>query len=566
MTGRGEAVSAKLAYRPADPASVRDTTIASILRSAASESPAEVALVEGVADASQRRRWTFAELLREAESAAAVLGGLLEPGERIAVWAPSVPESLVLTYAAAMARLVLVPVNPALKEREVHHILRQSGASALFYVPEHRGADLSSTAQGARREVATLQHLFDLERWHERVRASRAFDSGTAGRAEAPAPDDVAQLVYTSGTTGPPKGALLTHRGMTNAARMGAQRFDIRAGDVYVDTMPLFHVGGQVVAFQICQQRATAVLVNSFEPGLVLELLESEGATLTVGVPTMLIALFEHPDFSRRDLSRLRSVSSGGSMVPAELIREIESRLGVRSAIVFGQTEACGFISQTELHDDATDKATTLGKPLPGIEAQVVDSASRRPLGYGEVGELEVRGYNVMKGYHELPADTAETVDGEGWLNTGDLVTMDERGYLRFVGRSRDVIVRGGENIYPAEVEGVINEHPQVSAAAVVPVTDRRWGEVPVAVVRPVPGTRPSGADLETWTRERLAAFKVPRAWELVDDLPLNAAGKIQKFILRERLEREPGRRHVLEGPAHSDGDSNGRGNVQAGN
>jgi len=513
---------------------VLDTTVGGILRAAAGASPDVTALVAGTPDAGSRRRWTYAELLAESEAAAAALAARFEASERVAVVAPSLPESLVLTYAAALAGVVLVPVNPALRAPELAHVLGQSGASGVFLVGEHRGHDLAATVARLRPELPGLREVVFFDEW-ESFLSSAPGPGATAARAVAP--DDIAQLVYTSGTTGSPKGALLTHRGMTNAARVGAVRFGMRPRDVYVQTMPLFHVGGQVVSFQLCQLSATAVLVPAFEPGLVLELIESERATLTCGVPTMLLALVEHPDFPRRDLSSLRAVSGGGAVVPAALVRHIENSLGVQFAVVFGQTEASGFISQTHLGDDAEDKAATLGRPLPGVGARVVDPDSGAARGRGEVGELEVKGPNVMAGYHDLPEDSAAATRPGGWLRTGDLVTMDDRGYLRMTGRLKDMIVSGGENIFPVEIENALAEHPDVAQAAVVGVADRRWGEAAVAVVVAAPGRAPDSAALEAYLREQMAAFKVPRRWVFVDDLPRTASGKVQKHVVRERLE-----------------------------
>jgi fatty-acyl-CoA synthase len=304
--------------------------------------------------------------------------------------------------------------------------------------------------------------------------------------------------------------------------------------------MPLFHVGGQVVSFQLCQLSATAVLVPAFDPGLVLELVETESATLTCGVPTMLLALVDHPDFSRRDLSSLRSVSGGGAVVPAELVAHIERALGVQFAVVFGQTEACGFISQTRLDDSDEDKGATLGSPLPGVGARVVDPESGVVVGRGEVGELEVRGPNVMAGYHELPEETAAAIGPGGWLRTGDLVTMDDRGYLRMTGRLKEMIVSGGENIFPVEIEAVLLEHPDVAQAAVVGVPDQRWGEAAVAVIVPAAARTPDPPDLEAFLRDRMAAFKVPRRWAFVEELPRTASGKVQKHVVRDALVAGP--------------------------
>jgi len=510
---------------------VLDTTVGGILREAARRSPQTPALVVGSPDPVLRRRWTYRELLADAERAAQALAARFEPTERVAVVATSIPESLILTYAAALAGLVLVPVNPALRAEELRHVLGQSGASGVFVEPEYRGHDLVGTLGALAGDLPALREIVVFDHWERFVSAGNG-----ASALPTVGPDDIAQLVYTSGTTGSPKGALLSHRGMTNAARFAATRFGMRPGDVYVQTMPLFHVGGQVVSFQLCQLSATAVLVRAFDPGLVLELIEAETATLTCGVPTMLLALVEHPDFSGRDLSSLRSVSGGGAVVPAELVRHIEDALGVQFAVVFGQTEACGFISQTELDDGAEDKGTTLGRPLPGVDARVVDPHSGDTVGRGEVGELEVRGPNVMAGYHHMPDATDDALRPGGWLRTGDLVTMDERGYLRMTGRLKEMIVSGGENIFPVEIENVLLEHPEVAQVAVVGVADRRWGEAAVAVVVAAPGLTPGAAELEAFLRRRLAAYKVPRRWVFVDDLPRTATGKIQKHVVRGRL------------------------------
>ncbi len=513
------------------------TTISSILRDAAEIAPDSVALVEGSGDAGLRRRFTYAQLLGCARLSAGPLVDRYEQGARLACFAPSTPEALVLSYAVASAGLVLVPLNPALRPGELAYVLSQSGASGVVVAPEHRGVDLPDVVRRARKEAGSECSVLMLD---EVVQIQDVPDATEVEvRLRDPAPDDIAQLVYTSGTTGRPKGARLTHSGMTNAARFGAIRFGLRAGDVYIDTMPLHHVGGQVVAFQICQMLATAVLVTSFEPGLVLELVESERADITVGVPTMLLSLIDHPDFATRDLTALRSVSSGGSVVPPDLVRYIERALGVRSTICFGQTETCGFISQTHLDDSAQDKATTLGQPLPSVEARVVDRMAGEVVPCGEVGELQVRSPFVMAGYHDMPDATDEAFAPGGWLRTGDLVTMDERGFLTIAGRVKDMIVTGGENVFPVEIEAALCEHPDVMMAAVVGIPDRKWGEQVVAVIRPAAGSSPDPAVLTAYLRERLAPFKVPKRIVLADELPLTASGKVQKFVLREQLESE---------------------------
>jgi len=510
---------------------VLDTTIAGVLLDAAAAVPDETALIIGGADPEHRPRWTFAELRDEAQRAAAALADRFSVGERVAVYAPTTAESMVLTYAAALAGLILVPINAALRASELRHILASSAAAGVFCVETYRDAEVMSVVSSVRPSLPALREVVTFSAWE-------AFCSSATGEigGRAPDPDDVALIVFTSGTTGAPKGARLTHRAMTNSARLGALRFGIRAGDVYVDTMPLAHVGGQYVAIQIMQRRATNVLVPAFEPGLVLELIETYHGTLTVGVPTMLVAMIDHPDFRRRDLSSLRSVSSGGAVVPADLVRHIEAALGVQVTIVFGQTETCGLISQTEPADAAEDKAETLGRPIPQLAVRVVDPATGGVVGVGEVGELQVRGFNVMAGYHDLAAETAEAILPDGWLRTGDLVTMDGRGYLRIAGRLKEMVVSGGLNLFPVEIERVIATHPAVAQVAVVGLPDRRWGEMAVAVVCPQPGAEPDPAELEAHARAGLAAYKVPKRWVFVDELPVTPFGKVQKFLVRQRL------------------------------
>ena len=508
---------------------VIDTTIGSILAAAAASAPGREAMVVGAVD--DRRRWTYDALYGEAQAVAGALASRFDVGERLALFGPSLPEAVILSYGAAMAGLVLVPFNPVLRPAEARHILASSGAAGVFVIDAYRDNRPREIVESLRADLPSLREVLRFEDWAAFSHSGQA----SPGRP-GPAPDDIAQIIFTSGTTGAPKGARLTHRGMTNAARFGGERFGLGAGDVYVNNMPMFHVGGQEVAFAICQAQATNVSVPAFEPGLVLALYETERATHTVAVPTMLVAMIDHPDFARRDLSALHSISSGGAVVPPELIRHIESTLGSQITVVFGQTECCGYISQSELDDEAEVKAVSLGHPLPQIEARVADPVSGALVDLGEVGELQVRGFNVMRGYHDLPEATAATLVDGGWLRTGDLVTMDERGYLRIAGRLKEMIISGAMNIFPLEIEGVLSTHPDVAQVAVLGMPDRRWGEQVVAVLRPRAGTDIDTTELETWTRERLAPYKIPKRWVVVEEMPMTAMGKVQKFLLREAI------------------------------
>jgi len=508
---------------------LRDSTVASILADAAAASPGREALVEGVA--SGRRRWTYADLLEEASSVAGSLAARFDVGERLAVYAPSLPEVLILSYGAAMAGLVYVPLNPVLRAREVHHILSTSGAAGVFVSESFRGNEPRAVVESLRPSLPSLREVVRFEEWATFV----ASGPSTCARP-GPAPDDVAQIVFTSGTTGIPKGARLTHKGMTNAARFGGERFGLRPGDRYVQNMPLFHVGGQEVSFCLCQMQVANISVPVFDPGLVLRLITEERATHIVAVPTMLVAMIDHPEFASSDMSTLRAISSGGAVVPPELIRHIEAMLAARITVVFGQTESCGYISQTELDDDPEVKAVSLGHPLEQIEARVVGPDSGEVVPTGTVGELQIRGFNVMQGYHDMPEATAETIIDGGWLRTGDLVTMDERGYMQIAGRLKEMIVSGGMNIFPLEIEAVLGEHPDVAQVAVLGVADRHWGELVVGVLRPRSGTVDAD-EVEKWARERLAPYKIPKRWVIVEEMPMTATGKVQKFLLREGID-----------------------------
>lgn len=515
-------------YWPADRSvGIRDITIGDLLREAAEDSSAATALVAGVPG--DDRRWTFAEQLAEAERVAHALLARFEPGERVAVWAPNLPEWVFLEYGAALAGVTLVTVNPAYQPKELAYVLGQSGASGIFLVPEFRTNPMLQSLDVVRPDLPNLREVVLFTEWNDFC-ASR-----TDGPLPAVAPDDPAQIQYTSGTTGFPKGALLHHRGVTNNALLFAHLQGLVASDVYVNPMPMFHTAGCVLgALGTLAARATHVPVLAFDPAFVLELIERERGTFLLGVPTMLIAMLDHPDLETRDLSSLRGALSGGSLVPAELVRRIESTFGVRFCIVYGTTECSPLVTQTRLDDTPEDKAETIGRALPQTELKIVDPFSGAIVAPGTVGELCVRGYLVMTEYHDMPDATAEAIDAEGWYHTDDLASMDERGYCRIEGRLKDMIIRGGENIYPREIEDVLFSHPDVAEAAVVGIPDERWGEQVAAFVRCNPGSTLDPSELKAFVRTHLAPFKTPTYWVPVEAFPLTGSGKIQKFLLRD--------------------------------
>ena len=511
---------------------VLETTVGGILRAAAERAAEAPALVEGTADRRSRRRWSYADLLADAERVARALLGRFDPGERVAVWAPNSAEWLLMEFGAALAGLTLVTVNPALRAGEVAHVLGQSRAQGVVLAPAYRGTDLTDTLAQVRGGLPDLREVISLADWD-----NFAASGSTAQRLPEVRPDDAAQIQYTSGTTGFPKGAVLRHRGITNNARYCAEILQACPGEVWVNPMPLFHTAGCVLlTLGPVQGLFTQVLVPGFDPGLVLGLLESEGSAMFGGVPTMMLALLDHPSFAGTDLSRVRYAYGGGATVPPDLVRRMEAALGAPMSITFAQTEASPSITQSRLDDSPADRAETLGRAHPHVEVAIADPATGERLPAGAIGEIITRGYHVMKGYFDDPAATRQAIDADGWLHTGDLGSADERGYYRIEGRLKEMIIRGGENIYPREIEQVLYAHPGVADVAVVGVPDDHWGEQVAAFVRPVPGQDVTSGELTAYCRARLAAHKTPRHWVFTDAFPLTASGKVQKFVLREQF------------------------------
>ena len=524
----------ELSQWPADASdSVLETTVGSVLRESVALAADRTALVAWGPDPGGRRTWTFAELLRDAEHTARALLARFEPGEHVAVFAPNVPEWLLLELGAGLAGMVIVTVNPASRARELDYVLRQSRAAGLFHAVGFRGNPMNEWVTQVRPHLPQLREVVSFESWGEFLASASDFRPLPQVTPDAPA-----QIQYTSGTTGAPKGALLHHRGLTNNARFVLRRFRAVEGDVFAHAMPFFHTAGCVLSvLGPLQVRATQAFLPAFDPGRMLELIEQERATHFLGVPTMLIAMMEHPDLQRRDLSALRAVMSGGASVAPELVRAVESRLGASFTIVYGQTEASPIITQTQPEDSLDDKANTVGTPLPQTAVKIVDSGTGDVVRPGVVGELCTQGYLVMNGYFDKAEATAAAIDRDGWLHTGDLATMDERGYFKITGRLKDMVIRGGENLFPAEIEAVLYEHPEVTEVAVIGVPDPKMGEELAAFVRVV-GEPPSVEALRAHVRERLAAPKTPRYWIFVDELPLTGSGKIKKYTLRERWEK----------------------------
>ena len=521
-------------YWPADRSKpVLDITVGDLLRSAAHDAPDTVAVMDGHPDRDRRRSWTYAELVADSERVARSLLERFQPGERLLIVAPNSADWVLLQMGAAMAGLVLATANPAYQERELDYVLRRSRAVGVVVADEYRGHDLPGTIG---RLAAGLSHVRDvlrLSRLDELLRAAPAWSPLPEVR-----PDDPAQIQYTGGTTGFPKGVELHHRGLANTPNLVLTQTGMRTGDTWINVMPLFHVGGCVTTgLGIVGRRGTHVVVAEFQPALLLELFEVLSGNMSLLVPTMLVRVLEHPDLRRRDVSSVHTLVSGAAPVPAELIRRTKRAFDCQFTNLFGQTEVSGVVTTTRPDDTPEDQAETVGHPVPQVEIKIADPTTGEVLPIGVEGEICARGYQTMTGYLDDPEATAATLGDDGWLHTGDLGSMDERGYVRITGRLKDMIIRGGENISPKEVEEVLFSHPEVAEVIVLGVPDPEWGEEVAAVIRPVSTSAPpSAAELRDHCRGQIARFKAPALWAFVETYPTSAAGKIQKFELLDQV------------------------------
>jgi fatty-acyl-CoA synthase len=509
---------------------LRGTTVGSVLRDAAAQWPDRQALVE--ADGSMiGRRWTYAELLSDSEQLAGALLTRFKPGERVAVWAPNAPEWVLLEYALALAGLTLVTVNPGYQARELAYVLSQSKAAGLMLVKDHRGNPMGEIAAGVVNDLPCLREVTDIEDHTALFR-----EAGPVPSLPKVEPQDPAQIQYTSGTTGFPKGVVLHHHGLTNNARLYFARAEVQPGSITLNMMPLFHTAGcSMAVLGAVQFGCRMVLLRQFEPHAALDLIESEGIGQLLGVPTMLIAAVEAQKARPRDMSSLRVAGSGGAMVPPELVRSVTETFGCRFFTVYGQTESSPLLTVVGPSDNFEDICNTIGQPLAQTEITIMATDGSGQVPVGEVGEICARAFSVMLGYNDDPEATAKTIDSEGWLHTGDLGTIDARGYVRITGRVKDMIIRGGENLFPAEIENVLLEHADVAEVAVVGVPDERYGEAVAAFIRLVEGAKFDPATLRAHCREQIAAQKTPSHWIEVNDWPLTGSGKIQKFALRDQ-------------------------------
>lgn len=500
--------------------------------------------------------WSYAELRERADHVArALIGWGVAAGDRVAVLSPNAPEWVLLEYALAKAGAVLVTVNPALRAAELDYLLRQSRASALVTVCEYRGYDIGAAVTAMAESLPDLARIATLDTgtipgatpWAAlEALAADVPPGAVAARQAAVRPEDVAQIQYTSGTTGAPKGAMLTHHSTVNNARLMAHRAGFGSDDRLVSAMPFFHTAGCVCnVMGMLAAGGCLVALEHFDAAAMLDQIERHGGTVTNAVPTMLIRMLEAPGFAARDLSSWRIAFTGGTDIPASLMRRIRDEVGAEPMIIMGMTECSPIITQTDPADDFETRIATAGTPLPHTEIRVVAPETGKVVAIGETGELQIRGYLTTAGYFDMPEKTAEALSPDGWLRSGDLAVVDDSRHVRIVGRIKDMLIRGGENIYPAEIEAFLLTHPDVSDAQVVGVPDPEMGEEVFAFVIPRPGTAPEPEALRSFCRAGLARHKLPRFVEVVTAFPMTPNGKVRKVELREMAARR-----IAEAPA----------------
>ena len=496
---------------------------------------------------SQDFRATYAELWELTTALGrALLGRGVAKGDRIGIWAPNRFEWIVTQYATARIGAVLVNVNPAYKARELEYALNQSGLRMLLHARRFRDTDYAALLAGVRGHCPTLEDVVDLDGdWDALLDEHAAVDTAALAEREASlAFDDPINIQYTSGTTGAPKGATLSHHNILNNGYFCGEILRYTEADRVAVPVPFYHCFGMVIGNLACTTHGACIVVPSegFDAGLTLAAIEAEQCTSIYGVPTMFIAQLNHAAFAGTDFSSLRTGVMAGSPCPVEVMKQVRDRMNVREiTICYGMTETSPVSTQTRVDAPLEKRVGSVGQIHPHVEIKVVDPATGLVVPRGTTGELCTRGYVVMLGYWNDEAATGAAIDAARWMHTGDLATMDADGYLNIVGRIKDVIIRGGENVYPREIEEFLYTHTDIEDAQVIGVPSARYGEEVMAWVKPKAGAAPSEDDLQAFCRGTIATYKIPRYWKLVDAFPMTVTGKVQKYRMREIATAELG-------------------------
>ncbi len=516
-----------------------EKTTSQALRDAAAKFPDR----EGLVVRHQATRLTWHELNEQVTRTARGLAALgLRPGDRAGIWASNCLEWVLLQYAAPRAGVVLVNVNPAYRSYELRYVLRKSRIRALFLHEQDSRANYREIlAESRNGDALPLEHVVWLgtSSWEEMLAGGASPSKGAPDFSEECAtPDDVANIQYTSGTTGSPKGVMLTHRNLVNNGMGMAMGMKATEHDRICAPVPLYHCFGSVIGSMVSVTSGATLILPSaqFDARATLEAVHTERATALYGVPTMFIAQLMHPEFETFDLTSLRTGVMAGAPCPIETMRRVVERMHIPElTIVYGQTESSPGLTMSSADDPLEIRVTTVGKALPNTEIQIADLETGAPLPIGEQGELCARGYMVMKGYDDDPVSTAQAVDAQGWLHTGDLAALRPDGYFSFKGRAKDTIIRGGENIYPREVEDYLHTHPKIADVHVVGLPDAKLGETVLAWIQLKPGAQATEEEIRDFCRGKIAYFKVPQYIRFVDGFPMTVSKKVQKYLIREQ-------------------------------
>ncbi|MER8097782.1 AMP-binding protein [Streptomyces goshikiensis] len=501
---------------------------------------------DALVDRAAGRRWTYAEFAADVDALALGLLDLgIAKGDRVGIWAPNRAEWTLVQYATAKIGAILVTVNPAYRSHELEYVLRQSGMRMLVAAERFKSSDYAAMIEEVRPGCPELEFtvLLDGPRWTDLLERGRRGDPDRLARAQAElSADDPINIQYTSGTTGFPKGATLSHHNILNNGFFVGELCHYTELDRVCIPVPFYHCFGMVMGNLACTSHGAAMVIPapSFEPAATLAAVEAESCTSLYGVPTMFISALADPGFDSYDLSALRTGIMAGSPCPVEVMKEVIDRMGMSEvSICYGMTETSPVSTQTRADDSVERRVSTVGRVGPHLEVKVVDPGTGRTVPRGEPGELCTRGYSVMLGYWGEPERTAEAVDAARWMHTGDLAVMDEDGYLSITGRIKDMVIRGGENLYPREIEEFLHTHPDVLDVQVIGVPDPKYGEELMAWVRMREGAEPLTAEaVRAYCAGRLAHFKIPRYVHVVEEFPMTVTGKIRKIEMRETAAR----------------------------
>jgi len=486
-------------------------------------------------------RLTYRQLAERVDRLARGLMALgLDKGDRVGMWSPNNAEWVYIQFAAAKAGVVLVNINPAYQTEELRYALAQSGCRALVSATGFKTSDYAAMITEVRGSLPTLEHvvLVDTPEWEALLAGGDRVSPGElAARSASLTNLDPINIQYTSGTTGFPKGATLSHRNLLNNGYFLGLGFRYNGADRVCIPVPFYHCFGMVIGnlANLTHATTTVLPAPSFDALATLQTLEAERCTSVLGVPTMFIAMLSHPDFHQFDLSSLRTGMMAGSPCPVEVMKQCVDEMHMREVTIgYGMTETSPVSTQTSPDDPLDKRVATVGRVLPHIEIKVVDPVSGETVGLNEPGEFCTKGYSVMLGYWNEPEMTAEAIDADGWMHSGDLAVMDDDLYASIVGRIKDMIIRGGENIYPREVEEFLYSHPDIVDVQVIGVPDEKYGEELVAWIRLREGATMTRDDVAAFCKGRIAHFKIPRYVHVADEFPMTVTGKIQKYRMRE--------------------------------